>query len=529
MRSAFLGAVMAALVFSPVLSLAQRERPLASMTIVVYNSDLPESVALAKFYAEKRGIARDHLVPLACSKEEEISREEYDATIAKPLRAIFKERQWWKLRENSDTPEVISNSIRFVALIKGIPLKIHPTTEHQGASPTPIEPGKRNEASVDSELAVTAAFRRGPAGAVDNVYFQSYRPIAEFGAPALMLVCRLDAPDAATVRRMIVDAIETEKSGLWGRGYIDGAHNQAPGLAAGDEWLSNISSQLRKAGIPVIFDDTPAIFPDGYPMTDCALYYGWYTASVAGPFTQSDFRFVPGAIAVHIHSFSATTLRDPNAGWVGPLLTKGAAASLGNVYEPYLQLTAHLDIFNDRLLHGFTFAESFYMSTRALSWMSVAVGDPLYRPYISWNQIDLKQEASKNASPWRMEREFTMENSSKPTAEFRTLARQAASRAGNCPMIEDLGAQEAQEGNFVSASSYFQQARACYSKRDDILRVVLEEADALIRQDKPKQALDLVRSVLRVTSDAPASALLKKIELALAPPSPPPSPTPSRP
>ena len=130
-------------------------------------------------------------------------------------------------------------------------------------------------------------------------------------------------------------------------------------------------------------------------MTDCALYYGWYAGSVAGPFIQSDFRFVPGAIAVHIHSFSASTLRDPGGGWVGPLLTKGAAASLGNVYEPYLQFTSHLDMFNDRLLHGFTFAESAYMSTRAVSWMSVMVGDPLYRPFASWNQIDLKQEASK--------------------------------------------------------------------------------------------------------------------------------------
>jgi hypothetical protein len=210
------------------------------------------------------------------------------------------------------------------------------------------------------------------------------------------------------------------------------------------------------------------------------------------------------------------------------LLTKGAAASLGNVYEPYLQFTSHLDMFNDRLLHGFTFAESAYMSTRAVSWMSVMVGDPLYRPFASWNQIDLKQEALKIASPWQMEREFTIKNSDKPTAEFRTLARQVASRARNCPMIEDLGTQEAQDGNFVSATSYFQQARSCYTKRDDILRVVLEEADTWIKQDKPKRALELVRSVLRIISDATASTLLKKVELQLAPP-PTPSATPRTP
>jgi hypothetical protein len=76
----------------------------------------------------------------------------------------------------------------------------------------------------------------------------------------------------------------------------------------------------------------------------------------------------------------ASTLRDKNSGWAGPLVSRGAAATVGNVYEAYLELTAHLDILNDRLLHGFTFAESVFMSSRGLSWMGVAVGDPLYRP-----------------------------------------------------------------------------------------------------------------------------------------------------
>jgi uncharacterized protein (TIGR03790 family) len=103
---------------------------------------------------------------------------------------------------------------------------------------------------------------------------------------AVLLVCRLDAPDAESVRRMIVDAIETEKTGLWGRAYIDGAHNTSGGLGAGDKWLAEIQLQLRKAGVPVVFDDSPAIFPDGYPLSDCALYFGWYADRIAGPFTQ---------------------------------------------------------------------------------------------------------------------------------------------------------------------------------------------------------------------------------------------------
>ena len=79
-------------------------------------------------------------------------------------------------------------------------------------------------------------------------------------------------------------------------------------------------------------------------------------------------------------------------------------------------------------------------------------------------------------------------------------------------MIEDLGRLEAEQGNFGPATSYFQQARSIYTKRDDILRVVLAEADALVKQKKPKRAVELVRSVLRIVSDSPTATLLRKIE-----------------
>ena len=495
------------------------EQPLAAATIVLYNKAAPDSVQLARFYAQQRGIARDHLVGLTCSAEEEISREEYDTTIANPLREIFKTRRWWTLHETPDRGEsVTASSIHFVAVIKGIPLKIRPAADYPGDVPRPGPMGNRNEASVDSELTVLAFMSHQISGPAPNPYFQNFRAIGDFENATMLLVCRLEAPAAATVRRMIVDAIAAEKSGLWGRAYVDGAHNTSGGMEVGDQWLAQITGQLHKVGIPVVYDETPAVFPEGYPMTDCALYYGWYAGTVAGPFTQPDFRFLPGAVAVHIHSFSANTLRDPNANWVGPLVTKGAAASLGNVYEPYLQLTSHLDIFNDRLLHGFTFAESAYMSIPALSWMSVMVGDPLYRPYASWVQIDALRDSAKSGTDWKTYHEFAVKNVTRPVSEFRTLARQAASRSRNCPMIEDLGLMEARDGNFSAATSYFQQARTCYAKRDDLLRVVLEETDAWIKQNKPKRALALVRSVLRVVPDAPAAPLLRKIEQDLTAP-----------
>jgi hypothetical protein len=79
-------------------------------------------------------------------------------------------------------------------------------------------------------------------------------------------------------------------------------------------------------------------------------------------------------------------------------------------------------------------------------------------------------------------------------------------------MIEDLGSIEARDRNFPAATDCFGQARTFYSNRDDILRLVLEETDALVKQGKPKRAIDLIRSTLRAAPDASAAPLLRKFE-----------------
>src|SRR3984893_2806781 len=332
-RRSRLARLFVALMISFIIVDLRAEQSLTAETVVVYNKAAADSPELARFYAQKRGIATDHIVGLTCSTDEEITRAEYDENIAGPLREVFKDRGWWTVRA---TPEaqtaVVTTSIRFVALIKGMPLKIRRTDGPYEGDESPGGPvGGNNEASVDSELAVLGLFSRQISGPLHNPYFQSFKAIGEIDNPVLLLVCRLDAPKTETVRRMIVDSIAAEKRGLWGRAYVDGAHDTREGYAMGDKWLREIAVQLHKVGVPVVYENSPELFPDGYPMTDCALYYGWRTDNANGPFVQPDFRFAPGAVAVHIHSFSETPRRSGSANWVGPLLSPGAAATLGNV------------------------------------------------------------------------------------------------------------------------------------------------------------------------------------------------------
>jgi hypothetical protein len=108
--------------------------------------------------------------------------------------------------------------------------------------------------------------------------------------------------------------------------------------------------------------------------------------------------------------------------------------TLGTVYEPYLTLTAHLDIFQNRLMEGFTFAESAFMSMAALSWMNVALGDPLYRPYAVWRRISLEKT---QPNPWERYREIVQAFGGNILAAHPKLSK-AARESGNSLFLEAL-------------------------------------------------------------------------------------------
>jgi hypothetical protein len=161
------------------------------------------------------------------------------------------------------------------------------------------------------------------------------------------------------------------------RGFTDVMN----GYTEGDTWLRTSRDLLARDGWPVLFDDQPATLPASVPLSQVAIYLGWYTPDANGPWITPPDRFVRGAIAYHLHSYSAWTVRSTTQNWVGPLIDHGADATMGNVYEPYLALTPHLDIFTRRLLDGDSFAEAAYASQLSLSWMTTVVGDPLYHPF----------------------------------------------------------------------------------------------------------------------------------------------------
>jgi uncharacterized protein (TIGR03790 family) len=496
----------------------------AAATLVIYNENDKDSVELARFYAEKRGIAKDRLLGLKCPKVEEITRVEYDRTIAEPVRKAMTSNFWWKLRDPDDPlGPVESNKIRFIALIRGVPLKIAAVPKYPGdrVGPGPAEIAAMNAAAVDSELASLGLNQKMISGALTNPYYRSFSSFSDFRHPEMMLVCRLDGPTPEIVRRMITDSIEAEKEGLAGFAYIDARNIAEAGYKDGDGWLYGVAKEARRRGTPVILDNGPDLFPESYPMGRAALYFGWYTEHAQGPFMRSDFRFARGAVAVHIHSFSGFTVRDPMRNWVAPLLAAGASATLGNVYEPYLALTPQLDIFHDRLRAGFTFAESAYMSLRAISWMTTCVGDPLYRPYKGVLELDERPrtgewaEYRKGAQLW-----FSVDRKRGDAA-----LQESGKRLHSGVIMEGLGLLQVAVGDTAAAMASFATAREYYGDTEDAMRVAVHEIFLLRDAGKNLEAFTLAVKMATAVPKSPSGDLLKALAAPPAPPSLPDSPT----
>jgi uncharacterized protein (TIGR03790 family) len=382
------------------------------------------------------------------------------------------------------------------------------------------DPLKRNEAAVDSELAVLGFGDRQISGPKNNPYFRSLSRGMERGnfPPGLLLVCRLDAPSVGTVQRIIDDSVEVERTGLWGFAYVDSRKITTGGFAMGDQWLRNLAGDTLRQGIPTIHEDTPELFPDGYPMRNPALYFGWYTENLSGPFKNPGFKFAPGAVAVHIHSFSAATLRDPLRNWCGPLLERGAAATLGNVYEPYLHLTPNLDVFQERLCDGFNFAEAAYAAQPALSWMTTFIGDPLYRPFRAQREGSFPKTG--RVAEWSAYREGAQLWFSKKRAagEAALQAKGKALKSG--PIFEGLASLQISVRDPGAAVQSLLQARRFYSEDDDKARCVLHVAGMLFNTGKKEQALALVREQLAEAPQGVAAPLLRNLMARLSPPPP---------
>lgn len=493
---------------------------------VVFNQSLPESVELARVYQKARSIPEENMIGLDLPDREEITRAEYVSMLEKPLRDLFDKNRWWK---RGRTPEGVivsgENQIQVMVTMRGVPLKISrqakatpPASEpKKDPAPTPANPVQdANEAAVDSELAILSYDGHSLDGPIKNPYFENKSSFADAKLPYMMLVGRIDGPSFAICKRLISDAQQAERTGLWGRAYVDIAQF----YPEGDSWLRSVAAQTSDAGIPVEVHGWKEVFPKHYPLRDVSTYFGWYEWNACGPFVKPGFTLKTGSVAVHLHSFSAATLRSETTNWCGPLLARGAAVTLGNVYEPYLSMTHHFDKFQKKLLEGSTVVEAAYAAIPVLSWQGIVLGDPLYRPYLHLDATGEKVAADRPYRALRVAKMLNADSDSKYLAEIERVGRAKS----NPIFLESLGLIHLARKQEAQALRFIREAKPLYQDPADRLRCELH----IIGVDRDGGRLEMAVRALRLAeatyAGIPEIESVRSMLALLGPPQPPPAP-----
>lgn len=386
-----------------------------SKIYLLANSDDPESLTLANYYCEKRGVPAENIIAFKMPTRETINWREFVKIHDQFLAQLIEKKVLTKAIVLGKTDSAgravllysplatiadagLGQKVDCLILCRGVPLRI--ANEESLLAPAKLDdkgvPAKRAPlettcASVDSEMALGVIPQAPVPGPVKNPYFKN-DAVPEMQQLAIR-VARLDGPTLDDAKRIVSRSIEAEQmGGPAGRAYVD----KGGPYAQGNRWFEEVAGTLKNLGYDTTVDVGSAVLPQTARYDAPAFYFGWYTRYAKGFVEDPSFYFPAGAVAFHLHSFSATTLRDRKE-WCAALIGRGAVATFGNVYEPFLDLSIFPHIVMSELAAGKQLGEAAFAGTPALSWQGVIIGDPLYRPFSAdiKSQLYLQQMKAK--------------------------------------------------------------------------------------------------------------------------------------
>ena len=339
-------------------TLIQRPGPVAaSHVLVVVNSKSPDSLAIGAYYVQKRHISRANLCTITCPTSEECTRPEFDTQIEYPI-ARFLART---IGGNTTTNQAFSESIDFIVLTKGIPIRIH-------------EGGH----STDSILASMGLPARGER--LPNPYFNKSERFT-FAKFHYRLVNRLDGYTRADCLKLVDNSLAAKP--LKGPFLIHtGPGHEEGGYKMVNDGMRDADRALKAKGLQSILD-TGDTFPG--KQKNLMGYFSWGSNDAHyDKAAYNSLGFAPGGIAETGVSTSGRTFSNPAApgqSLIADLIAQGVTGCKGYVSEPYADAIAHAGLLFDRYTNGFCLSESFYAATRYLVWKDVIIGDPLCAPY----------------------------------------------------------------------------------------------------------------------------------------------------
>lgn len=327
--------------------------------LVVINNNSPASDSIGTYFQQARNIPVSNVARINVSVEEEIDSTEFNS-----LRSQIES---YLLTNN------LQNSINYIVTTKGMPLKVNRGNTFSTSSPS---------SSVESELTIILSSYSNYIGGNSLLFSPYYYQNASFSRATygIYLVTRLDGYTVADVKAMIdrsgpntymppTNEFVFDQDPSW--------NSSLPGL---NNNLATARSRVANKGLVATLNQDTVYMTQ---RNDVAGYASWGSNDrYQQHYTQNGIpqnTWAPGAIAETYVSTSGRTFNVPtNYGQslIADLIAEGISGAKGYVFEPYSTAMAIVFVLFDRYTAGYNLAESFYMASRALSWMDVVVGDP---------------------------------------------------------------------------------------------------------------------------------------------------------
>lgn len=431
------------------LPLAAQAQLTADKVVLLVNSAEPDSIKVAEHYLKLRGVPAENVFSIDLPVGETLSRKDYDEKLLPEL------RKWL-------ADPAHNGKFACLLLVYGMPLRVGPRqpTAEEAAEAAKLKPeldaakaglkeaqerakalngkanrtaeeqteldalgpktseldkqsreldakwsratGRETNASLDSELALAAWPKYELYRWQFNILNFAFPQQARKQLPPVAFTARLDGPTPDIAMRLVTDAVAAETNGLKGKFYIDARgiklNPDKPdwfGYAGYDESLRDLADIVKThTKLEVVLDDKPELFGAG-ACTDAALYCGWYKLANY----VDAFDWVPGAVAYHIASAEATTLRKADSNvWCKKMLEDGVDATLGPVNEPYtIGFPKPAEFFGALLTGKMTLVECYFATLHLNSWMTTLIGDPLYNPFKNFPQLTPSPEVLRRS------------------------------------------------------------------------------------------------------------------------------------
>lgn len=338
------------------------------LLVINQNSTISDSVGM--YFAQMRNIPQENIVRIDAP-----TREEIDSITFNSIRMQI---------ENYLIQNNLLNHINYIVTTKGVPIRVNRGNTFSTTSPS---------SSIESELTLILsanASKIGNNGFFTSPYFLSTQKFSRSNYD-MFLVTRLDGYTYDDIKNLI----DKSANVVWIDSTMQFIFDQDPTWNNSVPFLNNslnyANTILNSKGLKSSVDKTTLYLTGKQNVLGYASFGS--NDNNANQYTQygrPNNTWANGAIAETYVSTSGRTFAKPvhyGQSVIADVIAEGISGAKGYVYEPYANAMAIVWVLFDRYTEGFNLAESFYASSRALSWMDVVIGDPKMRVFIPKTKV----------------------------------------------------------------------------------------------------------------------------------------------